>query len=278
VRRGYLVYEQYFMDFAREYTQNSASVTKSITSALVGIALQQGYLKSLDQKVLDFFPEYITSDTDPLVREITLKHLLTMSAGFNKDDLYLKTTQEKIQQKIVHAPGTFFEYNNDAADLLAPILMKATNTGLLDFAQKDLFDPLGISEIIWERPFTPPFDRDPYQRVSQGIHLLPRDMAKFGYLYLNNGKWAGKQIIPKNFVKASTHKQIKTDDATDYGYLWWVKPIGGHSCYFAFGSNGQYICVFQDLDMVVVITSAREEVINMNLDIIGRFIIPAILK
>lgn len=276
VRRGYLVYEEYFKDFARDYAQNTFSMTKGVTSALVGIALKQGYLRSLDQKVLDFFPEYITPDTDPLVREITLKHLLTMSSGFNKDDLYLKTTQEKIQQKIVHAPGTFFEYNNDVTDLLSPILMKATNTSLLDFAKKNLFDPLGITNAAWEIPSVPPFDQEPYQRASQGIYLTPLDMAKFGYLYLNRGKWNGKQIISADFVKASTQTRIKTDDATDYGYLWWVKPMAGHPCYFAFGRDGQYICVFQDLDMVIVITAAKEEVINMNLDIIGRFIIPSI--
>ena len=278
VRHGYLVYERYFNDFARENKQNTSSVTKSITSALVGIALRQGYLKNLDRKVADFFPEYLTPETDPLVQQITIKHLLTMSSGFNKDDLYLKTTQEKFQQKLVHEPGAFFEYNNDVTDLLSPLLMKATNSSLLDFAKKNLFSPLGIADVTWEIPSAPPFDQEPYQRASQGIYLTPRDMAKLGYLYLNRGKWNRKQIIPADFVKASTQKQIKTDDATDYGYLWWVKPLGGHPCYFAFGRDGQYICVFNDLDMVVVITAEKEEVININLDIIGRFIIPSIRK
>jgi CubicO group peptidase (beta-lactamase class C family) len=201
-----------------------------------------------------------------------------MSSGFNKDDLYLKTTQEKIQQKIVHAPGTFFEYNNDVTDLLSPILMKATNTSVLDFAQRELFTPLGISNAIWELPLSPPFDREPYYRASQGIHMLPRDMAKLGFLFLNHGRWARKQIVPVDFVLAATQKQITAYPDSDYGYLWWLKPLGGKNCYFAFGRDGQYICVFHDLDMVVVITSAREETINMNLDIIGRFIIPAVRR
>jgi CubicO group peptidase (beta-lactamase class C family) len=278
VRHGYLVYEQYFKTINREYKQDLASVTKSITSALVGIALKQGYLQDLDQKMTSFFLEYLTPETDPQVQDITLKHLLTMSSGFNKDDLYLKTTQEKLQQKPINEPGAIFDYDNDAADFLSPILIKTTHMSLLDFAKKQLFTPLGISDVIWEISSAPPFDKEPYQRASQGISLTTRDMAKFGYLYLNHGKWERKQIIPINYVRESTQTQIKTDDPTDYGYLWWIKPMAGQPCYFAFGMDGQYICVFHDLDIVVVITSEKEEVVNMNLDLIGRFIIPAVLK
>ena len=283
VRHGYLVYEKYFQYFNRDYKQGVASITKSISSALVGIALKEGYLKNLDQKLVDFSSDAITPDIDPRVQKITLKHLLTMSSGFDKGDIRWKTIQEKIRQKPIHEPGEIFDYDNDAVDLLAPILIKTTNMSLLDFAKKYLFGPLGISDVIWEFSALTAFGKEPYHHTMWGISLTPRDMAKFGYLYLNNGFWDGKQIVPSEFVRESTQKQIQTKELSgseylDYGYLWWVGKIERYPFYAAAGSGGQSILILSDLDMVIVITSRREEPVGENISIIDKFIVPSILK
>jgi CubicO group peptidase (beta-lactamase class C family) len=285
VRHGYLVYERYFQYFNRDYKQGDTSITQSISSALVGIALKEGYLKNLDQKLVDFFPEYMTPDIDPRVRKITLKHLLTMSSGFHKYDLFSKSIQERIRQKPIHEPGDIFLYDVDAVDLLSPILTKTTHMSLLDFAKKHLFNPIGISEFTWDLTTYPPFDKKPYSPyypAGLGISLKPRDMAKFGYLYLNNGVWNGKQIVPSDFVKESTQKQIKTNilegpEYLDYGYLWWEKKIQRYPVYIAWGYGGQIILVSHDLDMVMVITSGGNDGSNEE-NLIERFIIPSILK
>jgi CubicO group peptidase (beta-lactamase class C family) len=282
VRHGYLVYEQYFQYFNRDYKQGDSSITQSISSALVGIALKEGYLKSLDQKLVDFFPEYMTPDIDPRVQKITLKHLLTMSSGFHKYDLFGKSIQERIRQKPNHEPGEIYDYSSDAVDFLSPILVKTTNMSLLDFAKKHLFGPMGISEFTWDFYIYPPFDKKPYYPAGLGISLKPRDMAKFGYLYLNNGTWNGKQIVPSDFVKESTQKQIKTDELEgseylDFGYLWWEEKIQKYPVYIAWGWGGQIILVFPDLDMVLVMTSGGNDGSNEE-NLIERFIIPAILK
>ena len=283
VRHGYLAYEQYFQYFNREYKQNIIFVNHSITSALVGIALKEGSLRSLDQKLVDFYPEYVTPEVDPRVRQITLKHLLTMSSGFDKKDIYWKTTREKIQQKPVHEPGEIFNYDKSAADFLSSILIKTTHMSLLDFTKDKLFAPLGISDVIWEFWPDKSFDIGSFDNEVWhywGLSLKPRDMAKFGYLYLHNGIWDGKQVVPSDFVRDSIQKHINTPywgGSVDYGYLWWINKVEGHAAYCAAGP-GQYIYVIPDQDMVIVITSGREEPIGENMSIIAKWIVPATLK
>ncbi|RPI76644.1 MAG: class C beta-lactamase-related serine hydrolase, partial [Desulfobacteraceae bacterium] len=248
-----------------------------------GIALKEGYLKNLDQKLVDFFPEYMTPDIDPRVRKITLKHLLTMSSGFQKHDLFGKSIQERIKQKPIHEPGEIFFYDVDAADFLSLILVKTTHMSLFDFAKAHLFSPIGISEFTWDFYTYPPFDKEPYYPAGLGISLKPRDMAKFGYLYLNNGVWDGTQIIPSAFIRESIQKQLKTDildgsEYLDYGYLWWEKKIQRYPVYFAWGYGGQIILVSPELDMVGVMTTGGIGSNSNENILIEKFIIPSILK
>ncbi len=269
VRNGYLVTEAYFQPFQEEFFHGLASCSKSILSALVGIAIDEGYIENEEQKVLDFFPEYNPADVDPWKESITLRHLLMMSAAWDARDnfaygwegLYKMMASSDWAEYVLDLPmadppGEFFEYKNCDSYLLAAILDKATQKNGLDFANEKLFSPLGIpaSQVKW------PINSQGVILVLQGITLRPIDMAKFGFLYLHKGLWDGKQIISKEWVDASTKKQILTPGSMvtltpEYGFQWWVTQKG----YFvALGFAGQYIIVNPSENLVVVFTSALE--------------------
>ncbi len=261
IRHGYLVTEVYFPPYQRELKHPMFSMTKSVTSALVGKALQEGRLKNIQQKVLDFFPDIAREVTDPRVKDLTLEHLLTMSAGFNTNtmpDLSSKVatagTIEHIltYDSILVKPGASFYYDSGLPHLLSAIIQKATGQTLQEYAQQKLFDPLGISNVSWAT------DPQGVTLGTTGLMLRSADMAKLGYLYLHHGRWNGTQVLPEEWVTASTSKHAETkglmnaaeDDG--YGYLWWIDSWGGYS---AHGFGGQYIFVFPAQDMVAVFTS-----------------------
>ena len=263
VKNGYLVFEKYYSWGSAEKYAVVHSVTKSVTSALIGIALDKGYLKSVDQKLFEFFPEYITEESDPMKKEISLKHLLTMSAGFMWNDRgpsmwnwysssnWLKSA---IQLPLENHPGDVFNYNSSTSHLLSIILTKSTKTSTLDFAKKNLFDPLGMQSAFWRE------DPQGYHIGGFGLGLSTRDLAKIGFLYLNNGYWDGQSIVSEYWVKESTDKQIQAFrhpiyGAFDYGYQWWVKNIDGCNSFRAWGRRGQFIVVVPELDLVIVVTS-----------------------
>ena len=261
VRHGYLVTEVYYPPYQQETRHPSHSITKSFTSAMVGKALQEGYIQNLQQKALEFFPDIAQEPTDPRRTEITLEHLLTMSAGYNTNtlpDLYGKDASFDTARNILTynsvlvQPGTSFYYDSGLPHLLSAIVQKSTGMTLRDYAEQELFRPLDITDYSW--------DSDPsgITNGATGLALRPRDMAKFGYLYLQHGRWNGTQLLPEEWVQASTSKHIETkglmnaaeDDG--YGYLWWIDSFGGFS---AHGYGGQYIFVLPALDMVIVFTS-----------------------
>jgi CubicO group peptidase (beta-lactamase class C family) len=245
----------------------------------VGIALQQGYLKSLDQKVIDFFPEYATPDLDPRTTAITINNLLTMTSGFDWSEEspwswpqggdWIKYILDTPMSSV---PGRKFTYDTPAVHLLSAVLTRNASMSTLDFADRYLFKPLGIA--------TPQWQADPQGRNNggRGLFLRAPDMAKFGYLYLNDGLWDGTQIVPVNWVRESTQKQSEGGfpEHESYGYLWWVTTTQGHAAYFAAGYGGQYIDVVPDLDLVVVITSNLDQAHLENRKIVDQFVLPAI--
>jgi CubicO group peptidase (beta-lactamase class C family) len=263
VRNGYLVFEKYYSWGSPEKIAVVHSVTKSVTSALIGIALDKGYLDSVDQKLIDFFPEYASGDLDPRIKEINLKHILTMSAGFRWNDRgpvmrdwYTSEDWAKftIQLPLVTMPGDKFNYNSSISHLLSIILAKSTKTSTLDFAKQNLFEPLGIQSGFWRQ------DPQGYQIGGFGLGFSARDLAKFGFLYLNNGYWNGQSIVPEQWVKQSTEQQIQAVrhpfyGTFGYGYQWWVKQVDGCSSFRAWGRRGQYIVVVPELDLVIAVTS-----------------------
>src|SRR5210317_1834236 len=213
VKNGYLVFEKYYSWGSPEKYAVVHSVTKSVTSALIGIALDKGYLNSVDQKLIEFFPEYITDESDPRKKEISLKHLLTMSAGFRWNDRgpsmrnwYYSSDWVKfaVQLPQENNPGDIFNYNSSTSHLLSVILSKSTKTSTLDFAKQNLFEPLGIQSAYWHQ------DPQGYYIGGFGLGLSARDLAKFGFLYLNNGYWNGQSIVSASWVKESTGQQIQT--------------------------------------------------------------------
>lgn len=289
VRHGYIVFEKYYHGYHKRDYQYIASMTKSITSALIGIALRDGYITCLDQKLAEFFPKYVASQEDPRKKEISIRDLLTMSSGFKWDEIedesYLSqwlTSYDWIEfafeQPMSHEPGQVFIYNSLGTHLLSVLLSKLTRMSILEFAREELFRPLGIPSnekegFFWE------IDPQGYYTGGHGVKLTPRDMAKLGYLYLNDGRWGNRQIIPADYVKLSTQQQSEggSPENANYGYLWWVTKQQGYSAFFAGGYGGQFIYVIPELDIVIVISSTLGEAPgNHHKYIVPRFVIQAI--
>jgi len=260
VRNGYLVFENYYAQGMPDRADTIHSVTKSLTSALVGIARGQGLLPDLTATLPQFFPEYFKPGIEPGKRAINLEHLLTMTAGLRsvrvRDGLlfrrwYLAPDRVRftLDLPLVHPPGQVFAYSNPLSDLLAVILARQTGRRLLDLATEHLFNPLGLKVELWAQ------DLQGHYNGHGGLHLTPRQMAKFGFLYLNQGLWEGRRIVPAEWVRTSTRAQVKAGQSYDYGYQWWVRPVGGCPSFRAWGHGGQFIVVVPDLDLVVVVTS-----------------------
>ena len=271
VRHGYLVTEAYFPPYRAGTKHDVYSITKAVISALVGIALQQGSLRDLDQKALDFFAGRTVAENDARKQAITLGHLLTMTSGLHwsgDDDQKLFSGGDLVQltldRPMVAEPGSVWNYNSGGTHLLSAILQKATGQSASAFAQAQLFQPLGISGVSW------PADSNGVNTGGWGIRMTPRDMAKFGYLYLKGGTWDGQPVVPADWVQSSTAKQVDSADGRGYGYLWWQLYFGG---YAALGQSGQEIIVLPDQDMVVVFTAGLDEKILWKL--VSDYIIPA---
>jgi len=179
-----------------------------------------------------------------------------------------------LELPIKNQPGHKFNYNSPATHLLSVILAKTGGMSLVDFADTHLFAPMGIKKRKWE------IDANGNALGASGISLRSRDLAKFGFLYLNNGFWGGKQIIPTEWVMTSTRQQSTggSPEQEAYGYLWWVTTLTGHPAYFAGGYGGQYIYIIPNLDLVVVITSELDRPHRENRKIISDFIVPSISK
>ncbi len=255
IRHGYIVSETYFESFGPDVRHELFSVTKSFTATLVGIAIDQGKIQGVDQRVLDYFPGQTWTHPDPLREKMTVEDLLTMRSGLDWQDdesTFLDMTGSQdwvkyvLDKPMAQAPGTQFNYCSGCSHVLSGIVQRATGVDTSDFARQYLFEPLGISTATW--------DVDPAHIATGGwgLQLTPRDMAKLGYLYLHNGVWDGQQIVSANWVQTATRQQTGSDDG--YGYQWWIMP--DEHGYAALGRYGQMIFVSPDFDLVVVMTAA----------------------
>ena len=229
-RHGQLIYEEYFDGFDEKWgtslgrvsmtvesKHDLRSVTKSVVSALVGIAHGEGAIKSLDQPVVKWFPEYPELDT-PDRRRVTLAHVLSMTLGFewNEDVPYsnprndeirmtrdAKPLQYALSRPFAVDPGSDFNYNGGLTQVMAAVLVRATKTSLQEYARTKLFEPLGITDVEWVG------DLAGMPSAASGLRLRARDAAKFGSLYLHGGKWNGKQVIPSDWVERSTRRHFR---------------------------------------------------------------------
>lgn len=277
--KGYIVFEKYGEGFSNDNHHEVCSVTKSVTSALIGIALQQRVLKNVDQKLMNFFPEFNSAKLDSGFHQITLKHLLTMSPGFNCNDTPFfdlwHTSKDPIKftfnLKLIKEPGNELKYNDPAIHLLSVIISKISGIKTIDFAEKYLFSELGMQKPIWQE------DKSGNNWGNFRSSYKPRDLLKFGYLYLNKGNWNGKQILQKEYFKASTNKQISGElfgFPTNYGYLWYIGNYSGIKTFSASGYGGQFIYIIPDMDMVVACTSNLDRHYGENFGLVPEFIIP----
>jgi CubicO group peptidase (beta-lactamase class C family) len=253
LRRGRLVFERYYHGATADQNRNIFSVTKSVVSALVGIALHDGDLRSLDQRLVDFFPEKLEGSTDADVRTITLRDLLTMTAGYRSEPVF--TTDDWVRtlmnRPLASVPGVTWAYDDGSAHLLSAVLTKVTGMSLESFARRRLFEPLGIRPGPWTS------DGQGYSLGSTGLHLRPGDLLALGRLFLQEGKWNGRQIVPAEWVHASTATQASIPGSFAYGYLWWVNT-GPHKGYLAQGALGQVVAVYPRYDVVIAITGAGD--------------------
>jgi CubicO group peptidase (beta-lactamase class C family) len=270
IKNGYLIAEGYFNDGSIEQLSARHSATKSYTSALTGIALEQGCLTSLDQKMIDFFPEFADQIVDPRKEQITIRHLLQMRAGYPYDStdyysdiLYLSGNwswlPHLVDFPLTSDPGTTVNYSSLSSHILGVIVQRACDTDLMSFAQEHLFSPMDAELGGWTR------DVDGYNWGWGEIYVTARNMAKFGLLYSNDGVYQGQQIIPTGWVDDSlqtysdnawvTNKLGRHFNDLGYGYQWWSGRAGDHQFNFVWGHGGQLIVLLEELDMIIVTTA-----------------------
>jgi CubicO group peptidase (beta-lactamase class C family) len=285
-------YNQAVIKHGKDSLHQLQSVTKSIVSACVGIALQQGKIKSIDQKVFDFFPEYSTQDTG-LKAALTIRDLLTMTTGLTwNEENYNKTGNSEHLMDSASDPvgyvlslpmssktGETFTYCGGAPQVLAAIIEKTTGKRIDVFAKEYLFAPLGITNYEWTT-----CTNSNAIDAFDGIYFRSRDMMAFGLMYLNNGKWNGKQIIPASWVKESTTPQTNTHDTYNdqYGFLWWLwkdsvlnKAISIAAC---LGNGGQCIFIDKENNLVVVVTAGNYRMKTYSYELFKDFVYAALFK
>ena len=264
-KNGALIAEDYFNGGSPNRQSKIQSVTKSITSALVGIAIEEGCISGVDQKMMDFFPEYKDDIDDPRKNDITIQHLLQMRAGFPWEE----STQELfdllfsgfhndtlVHVPLVRDPGSDSEYSNLTSHILGIVVARACGTDLRSFAIEHLFGPLDIEPGFWQQ------DWDENYLGFADLDLSSTDLAKFGLLYLNDGQYKGEQIVPAEWVEESLQGYSKKTwkyrvgpnwKANEYGYQWWSIKAGNYRYDLAWGHGGQQIVLIDELDLMVIV-------------------------
>lgn len=270
IKDGYLVKEYYKGSALKGRTTPINSATKSITSALIGIAIDKGYIESIDQKVSDFLPELLKDDIESDKLTWTIEHLLTMSVGSQWDEFSGESFWDMIgsndwidytiSQPLTEHPGQKFNYNSGSSHLLSVIIERATGMSTKEFANENLFSQIGIGTGVFDYYWLT--DPEGYYRGGHGIDIKPIDLIKFGYLFLNGGRWDGNQVISREWVELSTSFHINTNLSDvglgEYGFQWWVDEFewNGQSIpyYYAGGARGQHLYVIPTFDFIVQFT------------------------
>jgi CubicO group peptidase (beta-lactamase class C family) len=271
-RNGRLCYDAYFSG-GPTTVHELQSVTKSVTSALVGAAVARGAIASMQQPVAALLPDFAAAVTsDPAKAAIRVVDLLTMSSGLDWDEQSLPNTDARntltqmnnsadwtgfvLSRRAVEAPGTRFVYNSGGVILLGALLRASTGQDVVAFATDALFSPLGIRDQAWYRN-----PRQPDQvHTGGGLSLRARDMAKLGQLYLDDGMWAGQQVLPRDWVRESTRTWLAAPShGRLYGFLWWLRSTpGAGDVPEAWGARGQHIFVVRPMNLVVVVTASDD--------------------
>jgi CubicO group peptidase (beta-lactamase class C family) len=272
VRNGWLVLESYFNGHYVAELHEQQSVTKSFTSAAIGIAIEQGRISGVEEPVLGFFDDdTVVENLDERKRRITLEDLLTMRSGTDYNErgsdsphwqlnrMQRGWTKFILDRPMLREPGTHFQYDSGAVILSSALIKQRYGVHADIFARKHLFEPLGIDRLSWYR------NAERHPHTGGGLALRSRDMARFGLLYLRDGRWGDRQVVPKEWVRTSLSRQVEFDPqsgrrSVGYGYWWWVFPpdpggAGQRDIYAAAGWKGQYIFIVPEHEMVVVVTA-----------------------
>jgi CubicO group peptidase (beta-lactamase class C family) len=294
IRNGKLVAEKYYHSYSKSSSFNIRSVSKSFLSAMTGIAIRDGIIEGLNEKVLDYYPEYVTQDLDNRKFNIIVEHLLTMKGGIESEHnnyitLYNSSNwiKETIEFPLLYNPGERFSYNTFLTHILSGIITKASKMTTLEFGQKYLCDPMKINIQDW-------------QQGPQGIYFggnsmyfTTRDIARLGYLYLNNGMIDSNQIVPEEWVAKSLTNHRPSPGGNwgelkniGYGYLWWLGEMKGYKAFMAIGYGGQFVINFPALNMIVATNSDAYintwEEADQNersvLDVVANYILPAVTE
>lgn len=260
VRHGYVVLDAYFYPYTADRPHDVASVTKSITSTLIGLAIEEGVIAGLDAPLAGYFPESAAPSSDPRKGRITIRNLLSMSSGlqcgYAPGEVELRAmletpnwVQSVLDLPMAAEPGHEFAYCSGNSHLLSAIISRRAHSTTLEFAQRTLFAPLGIHKVGWTT--------DP-QGVNRGwgeFQMTPRDLAKIGFLFLHRGRWEDRQIVSADWIERATHAQVRVPKGdADYGYGWWIHKGKYAGLYEAHGRGGQIVTVAPGLDIVAVFT------------------------
>jgi len=287
-RNGYLIAERYYNGYSTYFPHHVMSVSKSFLSAITGIALQKGYF-TLDDRVMDYFPEYVYDTIDVRKYDITISHLRNMRMGIDNEENnlfdvlatenWIKTT---IELPLLSAPGEKFRYSSLQTHLLSAILTKTSGLSTFDLTKKYLTDPMGIDIDHWSQ------DPQGYYFGGSEMFFDPREMAVLGYLYLNGGKLRGEQIVPSDWVAISLTGTWEKNNPEwgvlkdyNYGYLWWLGKINDYEMFWALGHGGQMILTFPYLNLIVVTIADwdvpwEEEQTRPILELVSKYILPAV--
>lgn len=289
IRNGKLILEEYFYQYDRDKVHQLRSATKSIVSGLVGIALDQNLIASKEAKVISFFPEYEIKNLSAEKRAITVEHLLACESGLACEDGNQASPGEEqkmnaspdwvqfvLDLPMLEPPGGTGRYCTGGVILLGRIIEKASGMGLAEFAAQNLFGKLGITHFQWN--FKP--DSSSFDNACQ-LQMRPRDMAKIGLVYMNEGQWKGQQVISRDWARASLSKHSVVR-GTDYGYLWWRQWLNVNGTRVdgvtAKGNGGQRIYLWPTLDLLVVITGGNYNKQSPSDEIQIKYILPAAMK
>ena len=252
VRHGKVALEEYYHGGSRGQPVPVASITKSVTSFLVGIAIAQGRIDSVGERLVQLVPQVAPPAGDPASR-ITVRDLLTMTSGLS-EQWYL---EKPLRLRVLTAPGTHFRYSNEAVQFLVRALGESTGQNTLKYSRSHLWKPLdiGVDESRW-----PPFERNGSGDGAAGLLLTTRELAKLGLLALREGCWDGREVVPAGYMRDAMRKEVAAGsgpepDGRGYGYLFWITPDG--IPYMA-GQGGQFVVMLRDLDIVAVVTARAD--------------------
>jgi CubicO group peptidase (beta-lactamase class C family) len=264
VRDDELLYEKYFNGYDKDSLQTSFSMAKSYASALVGIAIDEGYIKSVDEPITNYIPELL--EKDERFKSITIRHLLTMSSGIKYEEggdlpwsedaddtkTYYATDLRELALncQIEGEPGEYFEYNNYNPLLVGMIVERATGMPVSRFLQEQLWKPVGMEA---DGSWSLDSKKSGFEKMESGVNARARDFARFGMLFAKEGRnWEGEQLISRSWVEESTRADATTDPSLEYQYFWWVDTPGSKNHFSARGKYGQYIYVAPEKDLVIV--------------------------